>query len=104
MPRYKVPVSYQMTGLLAVTADSIEDAVEFAQNDTNPGLDDLEDPTYVDGSWEALGDPDGIEEVDEAEDLKKLLLKIAELKRKPNETDSTLLKRVQNWAGEALGR
>lgn len=58
-----VPVSYMVSGLVAVRATSVEDAVSMLKNDDEivEKMPDLVYPEYVDGSYEISTDPREIE-------------------------------------------
>ena len=56
MKTYKIPVSWLMYGYISVTAESIEDAIDYADNESK-----LPEGSYVEASFEI--DHDAIEEV-----------------------------------------
>lgn len=58
--QWKIPVSWEMCGLVSITADTLEEAIDLAKDDDSIVL-----PTgdYVDGSFSvSLDDPDKIRE------------------------------------------
>lgn len=60
MPIYKIPVSYEMCGLIEVEADSIKEAIEYAIEHA----DDYDLPNeehYIDGSWQTETDEEIVE-------------------------------------------
>lgn len=48
MKKWKIPVSWEMAGLVEIEAHSLEEAISIAENDDSIGL-----PTgdYIDASW-----------------------------------------------------
>lgn len=56
--KWQIPVSWEMSGVVCITADTLEDAIDRANNDDSIAL---PPGNYVDGSFEvAFDDPDGI--------------------------------------------
>ena len=50
MKTWRIPVVYQMTGVVTVEADTLAEAIEFAGDEYNP-VPLPEDAEYLDGSW-----------------------------------------------------
>lgn len=48
MPKYKIPCSWQMYGMMEIEADSLEEAVEIANSDEQ----NLPEGSYVEASFE----------------------------------------------------
>lgn len=51
MARWKMGVSWQVSGWIYVEADTLEEAIAKAETDETP-LKDVMDADYVDASWE----------------------------------------------------
>lgn len=50
MKTWRIPVVYQMMGVVTVEADTLAEAIIFASDESSPiGLPD--DASYMDGSW-----------------------------------------------------
>lgn len=63
MKTWRIPVVYQMWGLVEVEADTLEKAIEFARDEDSP-IPLPYDAEYLNGSWEV--DLDGnVEEIRE---------------------------------------
>jgi len=55
MPKFKIPVTYEMQGMVEVEAPTLEKAVQYA----NENIDDLplpDDPSYIEASYEINDD------------------------------------------------
>ena len=50
MKQWKIPVTWEMCGIVTVKADTLEGAMDIARNDD--GVLIPEDGGYVDGSWD----------------------------------------------------
>lgn len=63
MKTFKIPVSWEVFGMIEVEAKTIEEAIEIARDDE--GVIPLPtDSDYVDGSWRVSGaDPEEIEQL-----------------------------------------
>lgn len=57
MREWRIPVTWEMFGIVSIEADTLAEAVDRAYDDDIPAPDDGE---YVDGSWEV---PDNIGEI-----------------------------------------
>ena len=60
MPKFKIPVTYEMYGTVDVEADTLADAVKKANDD----IDELplpDDPSYVEASYQIQDEDFGIE-------------------------------------------
>ena len=55
MATWKIPVSWEMCGVVKIEAETLEEAMEIARDDD--GVIPLPDGEYVDGSWR-LADTD----------------------------------------------
>ena len=65
MPKYRVPVSWQVSGFLDVEADDADDAIEKAIIDgTTTTAIDVE---YIPGSWRATEDSDEVQLLEDDE-------------------------------------
>ena len=63
MKTWKIPVVWQMMGTVTVEADTLEEAIEIAQDDEGV-IPIPDDGTYLDGSWEVdCSDEDCIREL-----------------------------------------
>ena len=47
---WKIPVTYSMTGIIEIKADTLKEAIDIALNDDSIPLPD--DAYYIDDSWE----------------------------------------------------
>lgn len=49
---WKIPIIYSVAGFVTVEADTLEDALDKAENDDSIGTVDVTDASFVDGTWE----------------------------------------------------
>ena len=56
--KYKIPVWWSMSGTVEIEADSLEEAIDKAETDSDISL--PEDSYYIDDSWEVNRDEDMI--------------------------------------------
>ncbi len=62
MKTWKIPVTWEMCGIVAVKADTLEEAMDKARYDEGVSIPN-EDASYVDGSWDlSMNEEDTIRE------------------------------------------
>ena len=61
MPKFKIPMTWEVCSILTISADSLDSAIKYAreESDNIPLPDDGE---YVDGSFDVSGDDDFVKE------------------------------------------